>query len=227
MAGFDFKARNFSIHRVPKNPMDKSTIISAYPKDLDELKPTLQPGRFFIPKGSKDDVSTTTIGPSSWFKELNPDEPILEIVESSVTIAASIIMDYCSGLLGCDMSTAMPAMFWVPGDFKKAEVKIKFASEIAEAIEKQKNWFKRLVDMADAFWIRSNGNPMSISEDMKLAATDLNLLDRPWLIDTQKYDLIKCPACGTLIGSNIIVCPNCKVILDEKKAAALKLTFAK
>jgi hypothetical protein len=227
MMSSPFPTRNRSVSRVPKNPLDEATIISAYPKALDELKPTLQPGRFQIPAAPENDIVAVTFGPSSWFKELGPDEPLLEIVEPSTSVARSIIDDYCLGLLACDMSNCKPALFWVAGRVSKEEAKKKLATEIASAVEKQKNWFRKLSELADAFWIRTNGNPMSISDDMRLAARKLNLLDKPWLSDTHKSELIRCVACSSLISSNVIVCPNCKVILDEKRAAELNLKFAK
>jgi hypothetical protein len=225
--GFPFYTRNRSVMRVPVNPLDKSTIISVYPKDIDEIKTTLQPGRFHIDAAPEGDISVTAIGPSSWFKELEIDQPLLEIIEPSVEVARSVIDDYCSGLLGCDMGEKKPGLFWVPGVFSKEEAKKKFASEIAKAHDKQNNWFKELCNLADAFWIRTNGNAMAISDDMRIAAKALNLLDKPWLKDSLTMQLVKCKACGTLISESVVVCPNCKVILDAKRFAEMKFEFAR
>ena len=56
--------RNRRTIRGPVNEFDKSTIISAYPKDIDEIKPGMQPGRFFIPAAPKDDISVAVFGSS-------------------------------------------------------------------------------------------------------------------------------------------------------------------
>src|SRR3972149_6495957 len=54
--------------RAPINPLDRSTVISIYPKDIVEVKHTIQPGIFKIPKGSYKVPSITVIGPSSWWR---------------------------------------------------------------------------------------------------------------------------------------------------------------
>ena len=218
---------NRQVIRTPVNPLDKSTIISAFPKTLDETKITLQPGRFIIPAAPPNDITVSTFGTSSWFKELEEDQPLVEMVVSSVEIARSIIEDYCIGLLGCDMATAMPALFWVPGAFTKEEVKIKFKKELAESVTKQENYFKALVGLADAFWVGTGGQSAAISDDMRMAAKQLNLIDKPWLKDSVAMELVKCVACKTLINSDVIVCPNCKVVVNAKKFKELSLEFAK
>jgi hypothetical protein len=38
--------------RQPVNPMDRATVVSIYPKDIEEVKHTIEPGRFRIKAGS-------------------------------------------------------------------------------------------------------------------------------------------------------------------------------
>jgi hypothetical protein len=76
--------------------MDKTTIVSIYPNEIIETKPTIQPGRFVIPAGSFEKPSITVVGPSSWWREIDMDQPLLEIPVSSVQIADSVIKDYCN-----------------------------------------------------------------------------------------------------------------------------------
>src|SRR5665213_2287644 len=103
--------------RAAVNPMDKSTIISIYPRTVDEIKHTIQPGRFHIDAGSYNKPAILVVGPSSWWKDINEDEPLLEIPNSSIQIADSVVKDYCNGLLACNMNDCMPGMFWVPGPY--------------------------------------------------------------------------------------------------------------
>lgn len=223
----EWMGANRAVVRVPKNPMDVSTIISAYPKQIKQVNHTITPGEFIIPAAKSGDIEVLTVGTSSWFKELEEDQPLIEIIVPSVEVARSVIDDYCVGLLGCDNVNAKPALLWIPGEFTKAEVLKVHSGLIAQAREKQKNWFLNLVSLADALWVRTNGQPQSISDDMRMAARELNLIDKGWLKNQQASELTRCLACGTLVASSVIVCPNCKVILDEAKFKALGLSFAK
>jgi hypothetical protein len=55
--------------RSPVNPLDKCTIVSLYPKEICDVKPTVFPHTFRTEKApSKGDFSITVIGPSSWWK---------------------------------------------------------------------------------------------------------------------------------------------------------------
>src|SRR3972149_7969365 len=87
-----------TIRSIP-NPMDKGTVVSIYPKNITEIKHTIQPGRFHIPAGSYANPSFLVVGPSSWWRDVGPHEPLLEIPTSAVQIANSIVIDYYNGLL--------------------------------------------------------------------------------------------------------------------------------
>jgi hypothetical protein len=212
--------------RGPVNPMDKTTIVSIYPQEIIETKPTLQPGRFVIPPGSIEKPSITVVGPSSWWREIDPDQPLLEIPVSSVQIADSIIKDYCNGLLGCDMAGAQPGFFYVPGEHNLESVRKNFNHEFDGAVQRQRNWYSNLIRLADSLWARSNGNPLSISDLMRLAAKELGL-EKDWLKDFKFSDTTaRCKACGSIRNPLFPVCPTCKAIDDPAKAKALGITFA-
>ena len=213
--------------RAPVNPLDVSTIVSIFPKRIEESKPTIQPGIFVIEAGTYEKPATLTVGPSSWWREIDEDQPLLEIPVSSILVADSIVKDYCNGLLGCDMDGAIPGLFYVQGEVDSAEVIKKHKNLLDRAQTKQKNWYLNLVKLADALWARSSGNPLSIAEDMKLAANALNLKEKPWLKDfTTISEMAPCASCGTLRNTSFPMCPNCKAVLDKDKFTALGLKFA-
>lgn len=211
--------------RAPVNEFDKSTVVSIYPKPLDEKKPTIQPGRFILPPGSYDKPSLLVVGPSSWWRELDDEQPLLEIPVSSIQIADSIVRDYCNGILECNMSTLKPGLFYLPGTKTIEEIKKNHKTELDSARDHQKNWYMALVKMADVLWSRSMGNPLAISDDMRLAAQELNL-NKDWMADFTTVEMVRCVACGTLNNSVIMVCPNCKVILKPEEFKKLGLSFA-
>lgn len=219
----DFKRRTI---RAPVNPLDKSTIVSILPKLIVERKHTIQPGVFEIRPGTYDNPATLVVGPSSWWKEIDENQPLLEIPHSSIVVADSVIKDYCNGLIACDMADNMPGLFFIPGEITAFEIKKIHVAKLDAANTKQKNWYAALVRMADALWSRSNGNPLTISDDMKLAAHSLNFINKEWLKDSQVMELVRCVACGYLKNPLYPICSNCKAISDTTKAKELGLVFA-
>lgn len=213
--------------RAPQNPLDKSTVVSIFPKELDERKVTIEPGRFIVPAGSFEKPAILVVGPSSWWRDIDDTQPLLEIPQSSIQIADSIVKDYCNGLLGCNMGDAMPGLFYVPGEFDVAGLRKSYQHELENAAKRQKNFYSALVRLADSLWARSNGNPLAISEDMRLAARELNLASKKdWMKDFEMVDMSRCKACGSLRNPEYPVCPTCKAIDDPEKAKTLNIKFA-
>lgn len=211
--------------RGPINPLDKTTVISIYPQEVDETKPTISPGRFVIPPGNYDNPSVLVVGPSSWWREIDEEQPLLEIPVSSIQVADSIVKDYCNGVLGCDMAGAMPGLFYIPGEHTVNEVRKSYKGELDSANTRQKNWYSQLIRLADSFWARSSGNPLAISDTMRLAAKELGLT-KDWMKDFRMVETIRCRACGGLRNPQFPVCPTCKAIDDPEKAKELGLKFA-
>ena len=164
------------------NPYDKATVISIYPKSVDESKPTLMPSRWQIPAGSYDKPSLLVVGPSSWFRDDGEDTPVLEIPVSAIQIAESIVRDYCNGILESNMADRMPGLFYLPGEITLDELKKKYQVKLDNARDLQKNWFAALVRIADSLWARTNGNPIAIGDDMRMAAHELGLEDKNFLV---------------------------------------------
>lgn len=212
--------------RAPVNPLDKSTVVSILPKAISERKPTIQPGFFELKPGTFENPSILVVGTSSWWREIDENQPLLEIPVSSVQVADSIVRDYCNGLLACNMADQMPGLFYLPGEFTVERVKKDFMPLLHSAKEKQKKWFRELVRIADILWSRSNGNPLSISDDARLACKELNIQSKPWLGDLQSSELIRCIACGSLRNPAFPICQSCHAIVDKEKAKELGLTFA-
>jgi hypothetical protein len=199
------------IRSIP-NPLDKSTIVSIFPDLIEEPKPTTQPNKYVIQPGTFDNPSILVIGPAIWWKDFMDDQPLTEMVVSSIQQADSIIKDYCNSMLGCDMDTAIPGLFFIPGEVSILEVKTKYKTKLTEVKAKQDNWFRILVKKADSDWARSNGNPIFIWDGMRLAARELNLTDKPWLKDYQTMEKVKCFACGSLKDPVYPICPTCRSI---------------
>jgi len=221
--GAGFGALQFArrVNRVPPNPYDKTTIVNLFPREIREKKPTLVPGEFVIPAAPKNDFSFIIISPASWFREIDESQPALEIPVNSFELANSIVRDYCNGLVGCDMEDKMPGLAVIPGALTREEIIKNHSDKLEIAKTKQDNWFKELVLLADVLWARTQGNPLAITNDARLAAEMLNLKNKPWLGDVRVFELEPCPACGTMRNPAYPICHNCKTVVNQDKLNAL------
>lgn len=216
-----FETMNRQTHRAPTNPLDKATIISIFPREINERKPTIQPGFFHIDKGSIEKPASLIVGPSSWWKDTGEQEPLLEIPTSAVVIAKSVIDDFCNGILGCNMADRMPGLVYVPGEVTVEKFKKEYSEEFDNLIAKQRNWFGELVKMADSLWARTNGSPLCISDDMRDAANFLGLESKDWMQNFTAMEMIRCIACGSMRNPLYPMCGNCKHIVDPELARKL------
>lgn len=212
--------------RGPVNPLDKTSIVSIYPKQITEVNATIFPGRFTIEAGSYEKPSILLVTPSSWWREIDAEQPLLEIPVSSIQVADSVVNDYSKGLLACDMAESRPGLFIIPGEITSANVIKDYKSKLDLAKSRQENFFKTLVKLADVLWARTNGNPLSISDDMRLACNLLNIKDKPWLQNFESIQLTNCPACGFLRNDLFPICSNCKAILNKEQFAKLGLQMS-
>jgi hypothetical protein len=211
--------------RSQKNPMDRCTIVSIFPKELNEIKHTIEPGHFHVNAGSFETPAITVVGSSSWWKDIDVDQPMLEIPVSSIQIADSVIKDFCNGMLGCNMADSMPGLFFVLGEQTVAKIKTEYKEKLKEVNDRQNNWYKILVRLADSLWARSNGNPLVICDEMRMGAKALNFNEKPWLKDFMMVEKVTCKACGTLKSPEYPVCPHCRAV-DMTHPTAKDLKFA-
>ena len=210
---------------MPKNPMDKTTIISIWPRAIHEEKITLFPGSFDIPAGSMEKPSSLVVGASSWWKEVWESNQLLEIPQHSYMVAKSIIDDWVKGLHGYVGGQAQPGLFCLPGEVSVKEVKEKHKELLDRAETWQRAYYLNLVNIADVLWPTSNNNPIAISDIMRLAAQELKLDTKEWLKNFQSIELRQCVACGSPRNPAFPICPNCKTVVDVAKAKELGLKF--
>lgn len=213
------------VMRAPVNPLDKSTVVSIFPKDIVEYKPTIQPGRFEISAGNIKKPTLMVVGPSSWWREIDEEQPLLEIPVSSIQIAESFVRDYCNGLLAFNGEDAAPGLFFIPGEHSLDDIKVKYTDALNAAEAKQRNWYAALIRIADGLWSRSNGNPLAISDDMRMAAKEMGHNDRDWMRDFKMTDNIRCSACGAIRNPAYPVCGTCRYI-DQNHPMAKNMKFA-
>jgi hypothetical protein len=221
-AGMDITPLNKRTIRQQANPLDKATFVSVLPLLIDEYKHTIQPGHFKLEPGSPDKPQVLVVSPSSWWRDIGDEMPLIEIPNGAMLVAQSLVQDFIAGMIGVG-DGAQPGLFYVPGEHDVKGIREKFGTELDNAVQRQKRWFRNLVDMADKDWAASNGNPSVISGLMKLAAQHLNFTDRPWMktsIDIQK---VPCAACGNLRNPAYPVCGTCNRTVDLELAKKMGL----
>lgn len=219
------------VNRMPRNFTDKTTIFSVFPIKIEEVKHTLQPSQYIIDAAPEDGYSSLVVNCAFWLKEMELDL-FQEMYVPSETLAKSIIHDYASGLLGYQPDQG-PGLFVIPGDMTSKSKLDKYINEdfksfsdlLNTARAKQKNWYIKLVQLTDALWARTNGNPVVVSDHARLACTKLSL-SREWMIQFQTMEKSNCKACGHLVNPSYPVCSNCKSIINSDKAKELGIIFA-
>ena len=188
------------------------TICSLVPFAIqDPYKPGLHPGSF--PMSPSDGKPILTIIKGVTRAQFNENYQQISIGVPDETVAASVVDDYILGQ-SYTSDKERPALFWVNGEWSPVDFEKNFAKEIETAKQKQINWFKRLVTIADDEWQRWHQHKF-ITDLARTAAKELNM-KREWLDDATDMTM-KCPACQTYVSQHAAVCFACKCILDQKK----------
>jgi hypothetical protein len=232
--GFGAFQPSMMINRIPRNPSDVCTIVSCYPKEIRDNKVTTFPKLAPIPASPLNDYTLVIIEAVAWLRE-QQDGPMLEMYVTSKQAAESYIRDFVNGLVGYNPDQSAPGLFRCYGRWTRANIKTYIEPETNETFDqlldkartRQKNWFTELVRQTDSMWARSGGNPLVVGDDARMAAEVLGLKEqKPWMKDMVMMSMSNCPACGTTVNPNYPVCPNCKAIVNEEKAALIGLKFA-
>lgn len=218
---------------LPKNPMDKSTIVSIYPKEIVDIKPTLFPGRFVVPAADDNDFSLLVVSGSSYYLP-SPieNQPPTEVQVNSWSLAQSILNDSIPSV-NLATSNARPGVFAIPGEFNKITILHyvhsdgrKFSELLEVARAWQRNYWTALIDEADYYWSKG-ANPKNIPDDAKMAAHIMGLEKvKPWMSNLVASSLINCMACGEMINPAFPVCKHCHAIVNVDLAKKLDIHFA-
>jgi hypothetical protein len=223
-----------TINLLPRNPMDKVTIVSIYPREIVDVKPTLFPARFVIPAAKDNDFSLLIIEGASYFIPSPVEkQPPTEVQVNAMALAESILYDSIPSM-NLVSATHRPGVFAIPGEFNKTNI-LKyvhadgrsFQQLLNAAREWQMSYWTDIMNEADYFWSASNGNPKAIPADAKLAAKILGIeKTKPWMSNVVASELVNCKACGEMINPAFPVCKHCHHIIDEKRAKELGIKFA-
>jgi hypothetical protein len=200
-----------------------STVVSILPLEIRDSKPNLYPGNFIIPAGMINKPGLLEVTKSVFYIPMAFGAPSLQAASSCLEVAESIVRDYVDALIG--ISDDNRPGIWVENQtFKDSqEAAIVLMPEIQKRIVAQRNWFVSLVNLADAEF-RQHNQANSISSLQKLAARELNLKDRPWMITLDQLSVNNCPMCFSQVNAAAVMCGACRYVIkpelyDPKKFA--------
>lgn len=201
---------------------DISTVISILPFSPPlETKPGLSPGSFKIPSGSVEKPGILEI-PTCYYGIYQLDWKSIRVPEPSTVVANSVVRDYiaaqpCISYGDNETPPALPGLCWKEGKFNQRAVAEEFVEDLMQLATLQRQWFQNLVDMADDDFARFPVK-RTISRLQRHAATALSL-KRDWLTEIVMKN---CPGCAQPVSQVAAICPFCRTIIDEERAAKLK-----
>lgn len=205
------------------------TLVSMVPFPIREEKPGLVPSVVHIPAAEKDNFVVVHVKPCFYPMYIDEARGSFNVPVPPDQLAKSIIDDFVNAQLGVDRHPehpASPGMFFVVGKLTKEQIKKEYPDAVQEALNTQKEWFRRLVQSADDDWQRYRQHK-TISDLQRHAAKSLGL-ERDWLVVTKDAPMTPisagktCPACFSTVHPQAIICPQCRCVMDAKAYAAMK-----
>ena len=206
--------------------MDTASVISIVPIAIKETKPLI-PAEFYLAPASAEapyilhltnGINDVYVGEGRG--QAGPQRSVIRVPVMADTIAEAVVTDWVDVQYGIIRPNAIPGLFWAPGHVVVKQIE----DEIAEADQKQTNWFKALVKLADDDWNKYRQHK-TISDIQRYAGNYLKL-ERPWMLDNEiVLQLSECPSCFEKVNPKAIVCSHCRFVLDEARYQAAQ--FAK
>jgi hypothetical protein len=205
----------------------ESTVISFVPFEIKEHKPGLYPPHFHIEASDMKTPQLLHIGTCYHFLYMDETRGSIRVPNPSDQVARAIVEDYITSQLSID-DEARPALFWVPERMTIEEIQNKFKIEIMRHLLKQKKWFLNVAMLADNDWSRYHQHNVISSFQRKCADyIGWKASEHEWMSPLTTMESSACPACGMTYAKGIVICPNCKLILDKEKAKDFEFAVSK
>ena len=202
--------------------MSAVTVVNYYGKRLREIKPSVIPEEYIVPKYDErtklPGILVVHDAKTILRKAETPDFPVPIPAEE---LAKDIIEGFTVSQLDYSDETK-PAIFWVPGIIAALEVDKKYPQEVAEAKKKQLAWAMKLIHRADDDWAKFKQH-RAITDTQRWAATYLHMTNKEWMVDPVPIEQIKCPACGSFVESTVAKCRACGYITNPTVAKSIGL----
>lgn len=193
------------------------TVVSIIPFAITEFKPGLIPGTFHIPASDGKVPVCVVVGDAKHNVYIDETRGSLPVRDASDEVARSIVEDFKDSQLGIS-DGCHPGIFWVPGSWDAVRVVKELPAELLAASLAQKRWFIEITKIADNDWNRYHQHNV-ISDFQRKAAELLGYTKEAheWMAPSLILASQRCPACNTSVSAGIVVCPNCRCVLDKKR----------
>lgn len=204
----------------------ESTVISLVPFEIREHKPGLYPPRYIIDPSNyvteldekKKLPKVLNISTAYHFVYLDETRGHVRVPNPSDVVAKSVVEDYINSQISID-EDARPALFWIPEKVSAEEAKEKLKTDIAKSLVKQKKWFINVCMLADNDWAKYHQHNVISGFQRKCAEIiGWSAQEHEWMSPHTTMDAKACPACGVTAPKGVIICPNCKLVLDKERA---------
>jgi hypothetical protein len=193
------------------------TIVSIVPLPIREFKPGLTPARFILPPSSDGDkdIQILHVTNANHFVYLDEDRGSLRVNNLPDNVARSVVLDYINSQLGIS-ETSVPGLFFVPGKLTVQQIKDQFGKKLDRYRGLQKNWLLSIVRIADNDWAKFHQHTV-ISDFQRKAALILNLNpeQHTWMSLDANVQMVKCPACKTVLDPDASICAACKCVIKK------------
>jgi len=197
------------------------TIVSIVPWDIAERKVGIYPGYFIIP-AYEEPLSTPInkmrpqvlhIGESKHFVYIGEDRPDIAVPTSPAAMASAIVRDYLDSMIEVKDGMA-PGLFFLTEKIESKDIAAKYPNELKFYKDKQMNWFRALLTLADDDWNKYHKH--TVISDLQRKVAQLMGLKKDWLSIVEAEPPIMCPVCSSLISPKAIVCPHCHLVLQPE-----------
>ena len=195
------------------------TVVSMVPYALREYKPQLMPGTFVIPAADEGDIQILHVDNCKYPIYLGEDRGYVQVTTLAEEVSQSIVDDFICAQLALD-EDARPGMFWVEGAHSKDEILKKFPEKIAEAKRVQRNWYTRIIKLADSDFAKTK-SIRAIPDVAFKAAKALRLENLPWMLIDNSQSQKFCPFCKSPVEAAAAICAKCSHIVNKPLYDAL------
>lgn len=202
------------------------TVVSIVPFSISEEKPGLIPNRYNIPASDGKEPVCLIVKEAKHNVYIDDTRGTLPVRDGSDEVARSIVQDFLDSQLGASDGCG-PGLFWVVGAWTPEEIKKNFAAELSAARISQQRWFIEICKLADNYWNRHHQH--NVINDFQRKAADLlgyRKEDHEWMAPSEILKAIRCPACNISISPELVVCTNCKCVLNPEKFKTLQFATA-
>lgn len=205
----------------------ESTVISLVPFEIRAHKPGLYPPHFHIKASDMKTPELLHVGTAYHFLYMDETRGSIRVPNPSDTVARAIVDDYINSQLSVN-DDARPALFWVDRRVNIVEAQEEFKIEMFKHLLKQKQWFLNAAILADNDWSRYHQHNVISSFQRKCADyIGWKAAEHEWMSPLTTMESSACPACGMTVAKGIVICPNCKLILDKEKAKDFEFATTK